>query len=540
MNFRKAGLGVSALMLMMSVSLAAAQDTFDLTIIHTNDTHSGHVPQSNGDGGVAIQKTVMDQIMAEGGNVITVDAGDRFTGSLFHTVYVGEDQVQIMNMLGYDVMAIGNHEFDNGNEKLVAFLQGVDFPVLSANIDFSALPEYEGLVQPYTTIDVNGQQIGVIGLTTAETPDLSSPGDAILFDDDYAGIANAAAQELTDQGVNKILLLTHDGIQVDMAMLSQLKNIDVVVGGHSHTLLSNAYSAGSAPYPGKAQDVDGNPVYYVQAGSSNVYLGRLNVTFNSEGVITATSGDTILLSRYITPDAEVAALIEELSGPVATLRDQPINATSDVLLDGDRRICRVEECSMGSVIADAMRASTGAQIALMNSGGVRANMEAGDITLGDVLLVQPFANTIATFDATGEMLRAALENAVSRIELNSEGQIMRDGGAGRFLQISGLRFSYDPSLDAGSRVVSAEVMTADGTYEPLDDSATYSVVSNNFVRQGGDGFEMFLDAANVYDFGPVDYEATSAYLTETSPITLVVSDDNRRITAVNAEMEPLQ
>lgn len=537
---KKAGMWLSAAMLVLSASLATAQDDFRLTLLHTNDTHAGHAPQSNGNGGVALQAAVADQIIAEGGNVLTLDAGDRFTGTLFHTVYVGEDQIQVMNQLGYNAMTLGNHEFDNGDDRLLAFLKGVDFPVVSANIDFSALPEYEGLVEPYTLLEVGGQQVGIIGLTTADTVDSSSPNDAIVFDADYATIANAAAQELLDQGVNKIILLTHIGIQEDLLLLPQLKNIDVVLGGHSHTLLSNIYNGASDRYPIVADDADGNSVYYAQTGSNNVYLGRMDVRFDADGVVSSASGDTILLSRYITPNAEVSALIETLSGPVNELRLEPINATTDVFLQGDRTVCRIEECNLGNVIADAMRDSTDVQIALMNGGGIRASIEPGDITLGEVLTVQPFGNLMATFEITGTDLRAALENSVGSIRLNDAGQIERDGGAGRFLQVSGLRFTYDPTAESGSRVVSVEVEAADGTFEALDDAAIYSVVTNSFVRQGGDGYTMFAEnATNVYDFGSVDYEVTSAYLAAISPISLEVEADNARITALDVEVEPL-
>ena len=537
---KRASLWLSLVALALSVmAISAQEDPFRLTILHTNDTHSNHAPLSNGNGGVARQATVQQQVAEEGGNVVLLDGGDRFTGTLFHTVYVGTDQVQIMNALGYDAMALGNHEFDNGDEPLLNFLEGITFPALSANIDLTEFAELDALVDQFTILEVNGQQVGVIGLTTADTPEISSPNASILFNSDSAAVVNQYALELTEMGVNKIVVLSHTGINVDLAVIPMLQNVDVWIGGHSHTLMSNIYKSAAAAYPAIVDDADGNPIYYAQAGQYNEYLGRLDVTFDAEGLITAATGDTILLSRYIAPDAELAAIVEELSGPVAELRDQPINATTDRFLEGDRTVCRIEQCDMGTVIADAMRDATGAQIALMNSGGVRASMEAGDIVLGEVLTVQPFGNTIATFESTGADIRAALENSVSRIALNAEGLIERDGGSGRFLQISGIRFSYDPKAEAGSRVVSVEVLGEDGTYAPLDDAAIYSVVTNNFVRTGGDGFTMFNEnAINAYDFCPVDYEVTSAYLAKISPLGATMDAEDSRITAVDTEVEP--
>jgi 5'-nucleotidase len=206
---RKLGLiassfGLAALL----VSGAAAQDeSFSLTVLHTNDQHAAHEPFSGGNGGVARQAAVQNQIIAEGGNVLLLDSGDRFTGSLFHQQYRGEDQVQLMNALGYQGMTLGNHEFDDGEDRLLAFLQGLSFPVVSANVDFSAFPDIDALVEPYTIVEVAGQQIGLIGLTTADTVVTSSPSADIAFSDDYATIANEAAAELTAAGVNKIRLM---------------------------------------------------------------------------------------------------------------------------------------------------------------------------------------------------------------------------------------------------------------------------------------------------------------------------------------------
>lgn len=523
---------------LMLVSVAFAQSTtYSLVILHTNDTHAAHEPNSNGDGGIARQAAVLNQIRAEGRNTVLLDAGDRFTGSLYHTVYLGQDQVQIMNTLGYDAMVLGNHEFDNGTDVLVNFLQGLNFPALGANIDASGVEALNGLFAPYTVLEVGGEQIGVIGLTTATTVNSSSPDKALVFSADYADVANAAAAELAEAGVNKIILLTHLGIQDDLPMLPQLQGIDVVLGGHSHTLFSNAFNAFDR-YPVRVNGADGNPVFYAQAGSNNTYLGRLNVTFDENGVITQANGDVIFLSRYITPDADVQALLDELQTAVVALREQTIGATTEVFLDGDRRVCRIEECNLGNIIADGLRAETGAQIGFMNGGGIRANIEPGEITLGEVLTVHPFGNLVATFDLKGSDVRAALEHSVASIRLGDDGKIQRDGGSGRFLQVSGLRFSYDPKQPAGSRLVSVEVEGEDGTFAPLDDEAIYSIATINFIRTGGDGYTVFAEnAINPYDFGRVDYESTASYLASISPITLVVDADNARIIAVGVEVQ---
>jgi len=526
---------------LLTASLVQAQDEFRLTVLHTNDTHAAHAPNSAGNGGVARQAAVQKQIEAEGGNVLLVDAGDRFTGTLFHTLYLGADQVQIMNALGYDVMTLGNHEFDNGDDVLLEFLNGLSFPVVAANIDSSGNAALDEKVSPYAVVEVGGRQIGVIGLTTADTQESSSPGEGIAFSDDYVGVANAAAAELTEQGVNIVILLTHTGVQVDFEMVAGLENVDVVVGGHSHTLLSNLYKA-SESYPFAVETASGATVYYVQAGANNQYLGRLDLTFDAEGLASAASGDVIALSRYITPDEELDAIVTELGAGVEALRSKLIGASSAVDLVGDRSVCRIEECDLGNLIADGMRAEAGTQIAIMNGGGIRRDIPAGDITLGTILELHPFGNLISTFEISGADLVAALENGVSRIALNDQGQVERDGGAGRFPQVSGMRFSFDPTQEAGSRVVSVEVQQEDGSFVAIDPAATYSVATNNFVRTGGDGYSMFNDnAVNAYDYGRVDYEVTVDYLVSLGTIEASLVDPaNPRITIVNAEVEPRQ
>lgn len=546
---RKFSIAIAA-MIALAVSLVVvAQDdeTFLLTVLHTNDTH-GHHEGDGGDGGAAIQASVQAQVEAEVDNMLVLDAGDRFTGTLFHTLYVGQDQVDVMNALGYDAMVLGNHEFDNGDQALADFVAGLGFPVLSANVDFS---ESELLadapIEAYTTIDVNGRMVGIIGVTAPDTPETSSPSPEIVFGDDLTTIVNEAAAQLTEDGVNIIILLSHSGILVELPLAETLENVDVVIGGHSHTLYSNAYSGAAGDYPVEFTSPLEEPVLYVQAGENNVFLGRLDLEFDANGVLTDWDGDTILLSRYITPDADVAAIVAELAVGVEALRGEPIGAEAAIDLDGNRTICRVEECHLGNLISDSMRLETGTDVAIMNAGGIRVDLEAGELTLGDILTLQPFSNLISTFDISGQGLYDAIENGVSRITLNEDGQISRDGASGRFPQVSGMRYSYDPTQEAGSRVVSIDILNAEtGEFEPIDLEATYSVTTNNFVRSGGDGYEMFTSeevSATAYDFGRIDYEVTADYMASISPIGdgddgVLVDADAPRITAINAEVAP--
>jgi len=512
---------INALMIAAGLVLsttALAQDKFKLTLLHTNDTHAHHEPQSNGDGGVARQAAVLKQIRAEGGNTLLVDAGDRFTGTLFHNYYRGQDNVKLMNALGYDAMALGNHEFDNGLDVLSDFLAGVQFPVLAANLIADDMPA-ASRVMPSATVDVGGQKIGLIGLVTAETPEITinfPDKEKLQWRDDYAAVVNAEAEKLSAAGVNKIILITHIGLGIDQQTAAQLKNVDVIVGGHSHTLLSDTYkAAGEHDYPETIDDADGNPVYIVQAGDRTRYLGRLNLEFDAEGNITRARGDTILLSRYITPDPDVQALLDELAQPINELKQTPVSSqdgatvVSQVMLSN--KDCRQSECAIGNLITDALRAETGAHIALMNGGGIRADIDEGPVTIGEVLSVLPFGNTVATLKLSGEGVLAALENGVSRIGAGS--------GTGRFAQVSGLRYRFDASQDPGSRIVSAELQQADGSYTALDPAAQYSIATNNFMRTGGDAYTMLRDdAVDAYDFGRPLEEVLIDYMIANHPV----------------------
>ncbi|MCU0498060.1 MAG: 5'-nucleotidase C-terminal domain-containing protein [Anaerolineae bacterium] len=534
-------LTILAVLIATGISIAQEEETFALTIMHTNDTHAAHAPNGDGDGGAAIQAAVINQIRAEVENSILLDAGDRFSGTLFHTVHLGADQVQVMNAMGYDAMALGNHEFDNGDDVLAAFIDGVEFPVLAANLDLTNSAELTGKVLPHAVIEVNGQQIGVIGLVTADTVEIANPGENVIFSADYAPVANAAAAELTEQGVNKIVLLTHTGYGVDETFIANLENIDIVLGGHSHTLFSNQNAGAAGDYPVEFETAAGSVIYYGQSGANTLYLGRMDVEFDAAGMVVSAEGDSIFLSRYITPDETLAAVVADLDEEVVALREQPTGASTDVVLVGNRNVCRIEECPLGNLIADAMRAHTGAQIAIMNSGGIRADVDAGEITAGDLLTVQPFGNLLATFEITGENLIAALENGVSRVVVGEGNVVARSDLSGRFPQVSGIRYTFDPSQEAGSRIVSVEIDNGDGTFSPIDPAATYSVVSNGFVRQGGDGYTVFAESAIApYDFGAVDWEVTRDYFVSLGTITEDMIAVQGRITMTGATLAPLE
>lgn len=521
-----AALLAAVLLATVAIPAANAQQNFDLTILHTNDVHARHdqfdrfggscdeeeAAEEECYGGAPRRLTMVNEIRSEVDNVVVLDGGDQFQGTLFYNQYKGQAAAETMMAIGYDGMVVGNHEFDDGPGTLADFIDAVDFPVLSANIDDSAEPDLAGKVAGTAIIDVGGEQVGLVGYTTEDTAILSSPG-AVAFRD-IATSVQAGVDELEAAGVNRIIALSHSGFGKDLDIATMVSGLDVIISGHTNTFLSNTDEDAEGPYPTLATAPDGQNVLVVSDGAWGRHLGRLDVTFDADGVITAYEGDPILLDASVEADPGLQTRVDELAEPLNALLELEVGEAA-VDLDGDRANCRHAECTMGNLITDAILASTaaeGTQIALQNGGGIRASIPAGTVTAGDVLTVLPFGNTISTFELTGDQVVEALENSVSRAE-SAENE-----GTGRFAQVSGLRYKWDSEQPAGERVHSVEVRAADGSYSAIDSGATYKVAANNFIRNGGDDYGVLTEAANAYDFGEVLADAVQAYIGKTGPV----------------------
>ncbi len=495
----------------LALTAGAAAADYSLTILHTNDFHARFEPVSKYDsgcsaedntdgkcfGGTARLVTAIADARTRSNNAILVDGGDQFQGTLFYTYYKGAMAAEFMNKLGYDAMTVGNHEFDDGPEVLRGFMDKVDFPVLMSNADFSGEPLLAEALAKSTVIERGGEMLGLIGLTPQDTDELSSPGDHVIFTDPSDAV-QSEVDKLTEMGVNKIIVLSHSGYAVDQRVAANTTGVDVIVGGHDNSLLGDMEGA-KGPYPTMV-----GATAIVQAYAYGKFLGELNVTFNDQGEITEASGQPISLDGTVAEDTGTVDRIAELALPLDEIRNKVVAETATEIV-GDREECRAVECSMGNLIADAMLARVrgqGIQIAIQNGGGIRASIDAGPVTMGEVLTVLPFQNTLSTFQVTGETIVAALENGVSQIE----------EGAGRFPQVAGITFTVDPAAEVGARV--SDVMVEGGS---IDLAATYGVVSNNFVRNGGDGYVMFRDASNAYDFGPDLADVTAEFIATNTP-----------------------
>jgi 5'-nucleotidase/UDP-sugar diphosphatase len=528
---------LSASTLAMSASASFADYT--LNILHINDWHSriesnnkyestcSAEEETKGEcfGGAArlITAIAQERDKLKDQNVVLLSAGDNFQGSLFYTTYKGKAEEEFLNQMGFDAMALGNHEFDDGEDALVPFIDNAKFPILGVNIKPNNQSKANGKIKPSVVLDVGGQKIGIIGAVTTDTPEIASPGPNIQIEDDVANIA-AEVKKLTDEGVDKIIALTHIGYPREMEMIAKIPGVDVVVGGHSHTLLSNKPEDKAAgPYPTWVDNPQGYKVPVVQAASYSKVLGELQVTFDDAGVVKEAKGDPIWLDKSITPDAATLTRIAELGAPIEELKNKEVSETTKAI-DGSRDSCRTRECEMGNLVADAILdrvKGQGVQIVFQNGGGLRASIDQGVVTMGEVLTVLPFQNTLATFQLPGKDITAALESGLGQIE----------EGAGRFPQVAGLKYSFDKTAPAGSRVKSVEVME-NGAWGPIDPNKTYIAATNNYVRQGGDGYKIFAtDAKNAYDYGPGLEQVVADYLAVHRPYTPALDG---RITEVAA------
>ncbi|MBU5671398.1 5'-nucleotidase C-terminal domain-containing protein [Paenibacillus brevis] len=504
----------------------ASTEKFELRVLHTNDTHA-HLDN------IARRVTAVNEVRND--STLLLDAGDVFSGTLYFNQFNGLADLFFMNKLNYDAMTFGNHEFDKGPEGLIEFVKAAKFPFVSANIDFSkepilsayatkdiGAPGKAGNIYPSIIKEIQGEKVGIIGLTTPESAVLASPGENIKFADEVES-ARKQVEALEAKGINKIVVLSHLGYTVDQELAEAVEGIDIIVGGHSHTQLNEA----------EVHHADGEPTLIVQTGEYNKYLGQLDVVFDGDGVLTEWQDKLISLDAQndageylIKGDAESEAKLKEYEAPLEELKQTVIGKTL-VDLDGERNNVRTQETNLGDLVADGMRAKVmsivkesdvAGYVTIQNGGGIRASIGAGDITLGHLLTTMPFGNNLSALKMTGEEIVAALENGVSGVE----------NGEGRFPQISGMRFYYDSTkagdvIDAvtgaktqeGNRIVQVQIKQANGSYSDIDPKAYYIVATNSYMADGGDFYKSMKQAKNAgrfYELNLVDYEVFREYL----------------------------
>lgn len=485
---------VLALVLAALLSLSLPAWAADLIILHNNDVHSrleSHLPEGAEEvqGGRVRLATIVDEIRALFGEekVILLDAGDAMHGMNIDNLFGGLPTIEVMNAMGYTAFVPGNHEFNYGQEVLAERVQDANFPVLAANVtraDGSLFTGASALVQEF-----NGIKVGIIGLAAEETPIVTHPKnvEGLVFHEPIA-IAKQVAAKLRPQ-VDVLIALSHLGYSVDVELAKAVPELDVIVGGHSHTELA------------VPQEVNG--VIIVQAHEYANNLGFLYLEVE-DGKIEDYNGFLIPVTADVPEQPEVRAIIDYWNEEVQQ-RLSAVVGRSDVSWDGERANVRTSETNLGNLVADVIRAAVGSDIAVTNGGGIRASIHPGEIRVADIYNVLPFDNTLVVVEMLGMDIIEALEHSV---HVYPE----QNGG---FLQVSGLTFEVDPNALPGGRVVNVKV-----NGEKLSMGKYYTVATNDFLAAGGDGYETFNNAKLVAETGimlrdvVVDYFLANPTVTE--------------------------
>ncbi|WP_226618619.1 5'-nucleotidase C-terminal domain-containing protein [Cytobacillus firmus] len=478
------------------VQTASAADSAEktITILHTNDTHAKVGPK---DGGMGFAKlaTLVKELEADNPNTLLLDAGDTLHGTPFATVEKGESITQIMNKIGYDGMAAGNHDFNYGYDRLLELREMLEFPILSANVRYKK--DETRLLKPYEVKEVDGVKIGIFGLSTPETHFKTNPKNVEGLDfTDPVKEAQEMVQVLKEtEQVDVVVALTHLGIDASstdtsIKVAEGAPGIDIIVDGHSHSTLVNGQE-------------EGENTLIVSAGEHTKNLGVVQLTFDADNNLTDKNARLITQEEAANTaeDSDVKALIENIKKEQDGILSEKIG-TTETLLDGVREHVRAGETNLGNLLTDAMIAATDADASITNGGGIRDSIQAGDITKGDVINVLPFGNFLVTKEFTGEQIKAALEHGTSDYP----------NVKGAFPHVAGMTFEIDLKAEKGNRVTN---LTIDG--KPAELAKTYTVATNDFMAVGGDDYTMFADGPLVNEYGALD-EILIDYIKENSPI----------------------
>ncbi|TJX68363.1 LysM peptidoglycan-binding domain-containing protein [Soehngenia saccharolytica] len=503
---------LSFLIVPTNVTHAASNET--LTIVHVNDMH-GRVAENEGSKELGFAKlaSVVNGLREDDPNLLFLNAGDTFHGTIDVNLTQGEEIVKIMNKMGFDAMTPGNHDFNYGYSRLLELKKIAEFPILGANIikESDKTSDFE----PYVIKEMeNGLKVGIFGLTTDETKYKSHPSNTTGIEfADVVATGDKYVKELKAKGADVIIALVHLGIDessVNTAkkLAEKVQGIDLIVDGHSHHMLEEGMTV--------------NNTLIVQAGSYTQDVGFVKLELE-DGKIVKKTAEVMTYEdlKETQPDAEIAKMVEELVAKNEPLKNTVVGKT-EVKLEGTRELVRTGETNLGNLITDAMRKSTGADFALTNGGGIRASIDEGEITLGEILTAFPFTNTLAVIKVTGEEVLKALEHGVDAYP----------EPAGHFPHVSGLNYTFDPSKPVGQRIVS---VTING--KPIEKTKTYTMVTNDFVAAGGDGYTMFANKPFVGEGGLLS-DVLAEYVASTEMLGPQVEGRIKVVKAPTTPTEP--
>lgn len=465
---------------MLPSNLAFAEDTKDgvaITIVHTNDTH-GRIKEGKYDGmGFARIYTKIQEIRETNPNVLVLDAGDTFHGQTIASIVEGKSVVDVMNKIGYDAMAPGNHDFNYGQERLIELSKMTDFPIICANI---VKDDGTKLFTPYAIKEFEGTKVGIFGLSTPETAHMTHPKNVtgLTFRDPVEAAKEMVAQ-LKDK-VDVIIAVAHLGLDehspyTSKAVAENVEGIDLMIDGHSHTTLSEGLKVGET--------------LIAQTGDYDKNLGIIDVVIKDGNII---EKNARLFTKEeavgVEESLEIVSLVSAIEAENEKITSVVVGNT-DTKLDGEREMVRAGETNLGNLITAAMLQVSGADMALTNGGGIRASIDVGEITKGEVIEVLPFGNYVVVKEVKGADIVAALEHGVSTYPEPK----------GAFPHVAGMTFTFDAGKEAGQRIL--EVMVKG---KPIDLDKTYRLATNDFLAAGGDEYTMLEEGAIIVELPQLD------------------------------------
>lgn len=447
------------LFLFLSVSFAFGE-TAEIRILHMNDFHGFAEPYKpfGSDemlGGISYLSEVANKLRKEKPSLL-LSAGDMIQGNNWANLSQGESVIALMNAMGFDAMVVGNHEFDFGQDILKKRISESKFPVLGANV------ERLDSLKPFVINEVKGVKIAIVGIVTEETPESTHPKNVVgLRFNSIEKTIRKYLQELTGK-TDIIIVLSHIGHHADRELAEKVKGIDVIIGGHSHTKVTKPVQVGNT--------------IIVQAWEHGKALGVLDLTIEDKKIVKFDGHLEEIGPALSKKDETISFIVEKYNKKVDFVLNEKVGY-ADVDLDGEN--VRQRETNLGNLIADIMRNSSGADVTIINGGGIRTSIKKGAVRVKDIYSVLPFDNYIVAIKLKGKEIKEAIEHGVSVL----------GESAGRFPQVSGLRFSFSPSPKAGSRI--KEIFIAG---KPIEPDREYIVATNDFLAAGGDGYKAFGEA----------------------------------------------
>jgi len=453
-----------------------------VTILHTSEHHGTIQPIEHGPfagfGGVERRAALIKQIRQEVEHLLGVDSGDLSMGTAMSSVYRGEVDIAVMNLMSYDAVAVGNHDFDFGTRHLKNLRKEASFPFLCTNVR----PQDPDVCQRHAIKHLGHVRVGLIGLIGKKNyPDAFNR--AVVREVEFVDPIVAAKQAVGElrERVEILVAITHQDTEEDLALAKAVPGLDVIIGGHTEGFDGLVPPGQTNPVERRVELTGVGPVF-VKTHRQGRTLGRLDLLYHDKTIMVA-DAHNLPVSAAVSSDPDIAKLVRDYARRLDEQTNQ-VRGEAAHAFEGENRDIRTRETNLGNLLADLARQHTGTEIGLVNSGMIRSSMPAGPVTLKRVMEVLPFDSSLTSFTVTGATLKAALENSVSRLPQAS----------GRFLQVSGLAVVFDPTAPSGTRITSVQVNGA-----PLNPARRYSVAADNFIAEGGDGYTMFLQVTDRRD-----------------------------------------